>query len=241
MAEPQYEAMENPANIQVGEHPKHKAVMAWRDGEHELHYHHGSLGFGTSPHNYTMHHEDTFVGTMGLDKDGRIQHIEVHPERRRQGLATKMLRMGNEIHEDIDSIPAPQHSDSRTEEGDAWAKAQGAEPAFERVHREDYRSARWTSLRDPDFPKLKSHLNEFHSKMIANGLDNKGMGDAKFHVDSAHDYLDTASNLGKKHSNYFDTMNNAHHHIEELGYIHEDHYGDMEHHEALMDHMDRMY
>ena len=219
--------------------------MAWNDtderGTHFIQYHHGSMGFGTSAHNFSMHEGDSFIGTMGLAHDGTINHIEIHPERRRQGLATKLLKFGQDIHNEIDTIPAPKHSDTRTAEGDAWAQHHGAEPATIPVAKEDYRHARWTSLRDPAIPELKSHLNEFHAKMMGYPLTSKAMGDAKFHVDSAHEYLTRAAEVGKEHPSYFDHVNNAHKEIEELGYIHEEHGGNMDDHQMLNDHIEKIY
>lgn len=239
------ESAGNPAETQIGDDPKHKMLMAWRTtderGTHDIQYHHGSMGFGTSAHNFSMHEGEDFIGTMGLDKHGTIQHIEIHPDRRREGLATKLYKFGHEIHEDIPSIPAPKHSETRTAEGDAWAQSHGADKATIPVDKEDYRSNRWKALRNPNIQKFRSHLNEFHAKMMENGLDNKGAGDAKFHVDSAHEYLSRASEVGPEHSSFFDHMNKAHNHIEELGYIHEDHYGNMDDHEKLNDHISRLY
>ena len=235
----------NPAEAQVGTNPRHKQLMAWRvndsTGSHDIQYHHGSVGFGTSMHNYSMHEGDHFVGTMGLAKDGTIQHIEIHPEKRRQGLATKLLKFGHEIHSEIDSIPAPKHSEARTAEGDAWAQKMGAEPATIPVSREDYRQHRWGNLNDPSVPKLMSHLHEFHAKMSNSLSDSTARGDALFHTNSAIEYLTRAGSVGREHPMYFDHMNNAHKHIDELGYIAEDHGVHLDDHYALNDHITRLY
>jgi hypothetical protein len=239
----------NPAEAQIGDNPKHKMFMAWKTtdelGTHTVQYHHGSMGFGTSAHNYSMHDsEDQFVGTMGLHHDGTIQHIEIHPEKRRQGLATKLFKFGNEVNEDIPTIPAPQHSESRTASGDAWARAVSEKhslPTLDHVDESDYRYARWGSLKETAIPQLKSHLNEFHAKMIQNGMDSKGVADSKYHVDSATEYLTRAHEVGKDHRDYFDHMSRAHEHIDELGDIHAEWYGDMEPHEHLQEHIGRLY
>ena len=235
----------NPAEVQVGDNPKHKQLMAWKvkdeSGEHEIVYHHASTGFGSSIHNFSMHEGEHFIGTMGLSKEGTIQHIEIHPEKRRQGLATKLLKFGRELHSEIDSIPAPQHSETRTAEGDAWAQAQGAKKATIPVAKEDYRAARWLSLRDNSIPALKSHLNEFHAKMLQNNLGPSARGDVRFHVDSAHEYLTRAAEVGKEHPRYFDHMNNAHKEFDALADIHEEHGGNMDEHQALNDHITRLY
>jgi hypothetical protein len=190
-----------------------------------------------------MHEGDTFVGTMGLDHDGRIQHIETHPEKRRLGLATKMYKLAQEVHGDIPSIPAPQHSQSRTDSGDAWAKKVGGEVPVRRTHVMDteYTHARWPSLRSTDISGVKAHLNEFHAKMLENGLDRKNLSEARFHVDSAHEYLSQAEKVGKDHSSYSDHVGKAHEHIHELGYIHEDSYGSMADHDSLQEHISKLY
>lgn len=242
------EGSKNPAEIQIGDNPKHKMFMAWKSeddlGTHTIQYHHGSMGFGTSAHNFTMHDsDDQFIGTMGLSHDGTIDHIEVHPELRRQGLATKLYNFGHELHGDIPSIPAPKHSETKTEAGQKWANAVGGEePEYSDIIPDSqYRHARWGSLREVDIPKFKAHLNEFHAKMMENGMDNKGVADSKFHVDSAMEYLTRAHEMGKEHRSYSDTMSKAHEHIDELGDIHQEWYGDMEDHEKLQEHIGRLY
>lgn len=243
----EYEGSPNPADVQVGDNPKHKMLMAWKTtdelGSHQIHYHHGSMGMGTSAHNYSMHEGDDFVGTMGLHHDGSIQHIEIHPEKRRQGLATKLYKFGHEIHEDIDSIPAPKHSVSRTSSGNAWAKAVGGglPERHEHVADEDFRNNRWGQLRETAIPKLRTHINEFHSKMMENGMDSESVAEAKFHVDSAHEYLTRAHEVGKEHRSYSDHMNKAHEHIGELGDIHENWYGNMDDHDNLQEHISKLY
>ena len=239
----------DPTKAQIGDNPKHKMLMAWKTtdelGTHTIQYHHGSMGFGTTHHNFSMHDSnDQFVGTMGLGADGEIKHIEIHPDARRQGLATKLYKFGHEIHEEIPSIPAPMHSESRTAAGDAWARAVSGDehlPRLDHVPDEDYRHNRWGSIRETAIPALKAHLNEFHAKMIENGMDSKGMGDAKYHVDSAMEYLTRAHEVGKDHRSYWDHMSNAHQHIDELGDIHSEWYGNMDDHEKLQEHIGRLY
>jgi uncharacterized C2H2 Zn-finger protein len=242
------EGSQNPAEVQIGDNPKHKMLMAWTTtdelGAHQIHYHHGSMGFGTSAHNYSMHEGDDFVGTMGLDHKGVIQHIEIHPEKRRQGLATKLYKFGHEINEDIPSIPSPKHSESRTASGNEWATKVGGEVPKARgglVPDEDFRHNRWGQLRETAIPKLKSHINEFHSKMMENGMDSESVAEAKFHVDSAHEYLTRAHEVGKEHRSYSDHMNKAHEHIGELGDLHENWYGNMDDHDKLQEHISKLY
>jgi hypothetical protein len=243
----------DPAKEQIGDNPKHKQFMAWgisHNGQkYVVQYHHGSMGFGNSAHNYGMWEaNDKFepgahVGSMSLDHEGALSSIEVHPDRRRQGLATKLYEFGTHINSEISSIPAPKHSEARTESGDAWARSVGGDlPHSEfRVEDHNFRANRWGSLRDASIPALKSHLTEFHAKMIENGMDDKGVADSKYHVDSAQEYLTRAHEMGKDHRNYFDTMSKVHEHIDELGDIHSEWYGNMDDHERLQDHIGRLY
>lgn len=240
----------DPAKAIIGDNPNHKMLMAWKTtdelGVHTIHYHHGSMGFGTSEHNYTMHDsENQFVATMGLGNYGEIKHIEVHPDLRRQGLATKLYKFGHEIHEDIPSIPAPEHSEQRTSDGHAWAKSVSGEsslPLHDHVPDKAFRHNRWDNLnKNVTIPKLKSHITEFHAKMLENGMDEKGMADARYHVESAQDYLSQAQKSGPDHPDYTDHMSRAHGHIDELGDIHSEWYGDREDHEKLQEHIGKLY
>jgi len=64
------------------------------------------------------------VGTLSWDPSGEIKNIQVKPENRRQGIATKMLRMA-EFETARRGTPPIQHSSRRTDDGDAWAKSVG--------------------------------------------------------------------------------------------------------------------
>lgn len=238
----------DPTKAQVGDNPDHKQLMGWKTtddlGTHAVTYHHGSMGFGTSAHNFVMHDEkDRMVASMGLDHKGTIQHIEVHPEMRRQGLATKLYKFGHELHDDIETIPAPQHSESRTDSGDAWAKSVGGviPKNHSEVEDSDFRSRHWESMRDASIPALKSHLDEFHAKMMENGMDDEGHALARHHVESAHDYLDSAAKVGPKHPYYSTYMEKAHDDIDELGHVNEEWYGSREDHEKLQEHIGKLY
>lgn len=135
-------------NEPVNNNPEHKSMLSWRvtddRGVHEIDYAHKSSGLTRSEHEYAMFEDHNgkphLVGKMALDKSGRIQNIEIHPDRRRQGLASKLFEVGQEVHKSISSIPEPTHSEARTKEGDAWARAKGAKPAEERVPQSDYRN-----------------------------------------------------------------------------------------------------
>lgn len=56
---------------------------------------------------------------------GGVTWIETHPHYRRAGLATRMWNMANELAQTNPDIVAPEHSNTRTKSGDAWAKKVG--------------------------------------------------------------------------------------------------------------------
>ena len=64
-------------------------------------------------------------GSMGnmewTDHDGEITHLFVGEARRGEGIATSLWEKANRIAATSDSIPVPQHSEDRTDDGDAWA------------------------------------------------------------------------------------------------------------------------
>lgn len=245
----------DPTKIQAGEHPKHKMLMAWKVTDdngvaHSIQYHHGRMGFGTSAHNFTMHDDDdNFVGTMGLDEKGRIQHIETHPEMRRQGLATKLYKFAGELHEDIPSIPAPVHSTMRTKSGDKWARAVGGEWEGNETYDDHiisdskYKHARWDPIAKPTIHKLKEHVNEFVAKAHAAGLDDE----VTAHVGRLHDKIKYNLNEADKlepgshwHTHH---MGEAHGAIDEMGeHVNDITYGELEHeHERLQEHVSSLY
>ena len=249
------EGSEDPSKIQVGDNPNHKMLMAWKvpsdNGKtHEITYHHGRLGFGTSAHNYMMHDSDgNFIATMGLDNKGRIQHVETHPEMRRQGIATKLHKFATALHDDIPSIPAPVHSTSRTTSGDKWARSVGGawegNDVFDDTHVEDeeYRHSRWDPIAPPTIPKLKEHVNEFVAKSHAAGLDDE----VTAHVQRLHDKikfnLEQAEHHEAKSPEQAFYLREAHGHIDEMG----DHVNDITHgelddeHERLQEHVSSLY
>lgn len=63
---------------------------------------------------------------------GSIRWVYVSTEYRRSGIATALLDAARAYAEHY-GIPTPRHSSERTAEGDAWARALGAEPAREIV------------------------------------------------------------------------------------------------------------
>ena len=245
----------DPTKIQAGEHPDHKLLMAWKvtddNGDsHTIQYHHGRMGFGTSAHNFTMHDaDDHFVGTMGLDEKGRIQHIETHPEMRRKGLATKLYKFATDLHNDISSIPAPVHSTMRTKSGDKWARAvggawEGNDVYDDHIISDDkYRHSRWDPIAPPTIPKLKEHVNEFVAKSHAAGLDDEVTG----HVMRLHDKIKFNLDQAEHHEAGSDEqafyLSEAHGHIDEMGeHVNDITHGELEHeHERLQTHISSLY
>ena len=105
-----------------------------------------------------IHNIDTFdsnlkrnLGWMQWrDEDGRIEHISVNNDMRRQGIATAMWNRAHQLSEER-GIPAPQHSPIRTTEGDAWAKKVGGN--IPRLRKTSL--GRWNSYpTDPDKDEL---------------------------------------------------------------------------------------
>lgn len=66
------------------------------------------------------HPEHGFLGSMRVGKLGDIKDIRVGESFRRKGVATGMWNYAKQIGLN------PEHSDSRTPEGDAWAASTGA-------------------------------------------------------------------------------------------------------------------
>ncbi len=92
-----------------------------------------NLQYSYHPHRSTSKHEIVaftsqdapVIGhlTWGGD-DGSIQEIHVDPEHRRQGLATRMYAMAQQMSTKHEAIPAPIQSQTvRTPAGEEWAKS----------------------------------------------------------------------------------------------------------------------
>jgi len=62
----------------------------------------------------------------GEEWGGRIWDVGVHEEHQRRGLGTAMYQHAKEIAKNSGGrITPPEHSDARTEAGDAWAQKVG--------------------------------------------------------------------------------------------------------------------
>jgi len=106
-------------------HSDQPRSMAWMSGEHKISYYYKL--WPSADHYYTLEDSDGKVlSNLALKNDGTVDGVETHPQHRRQGLATKLW---NEAHANAQrqpGVPVPQHSQSRTRAGDAWARSLGA-------------------------------------------------------------------------------------------------------------------
>jgi len=66
------------------------------------------------------HSQDGEVGHLQWHPEGEIQDVHVDETHRRKGVATGMLRYAEGL-----GVAKPKHSELRSEEGDAWARAVG--------------------------------------------------------------------------------------------------------------------
>jgi len=67
------------------------------------------------------HHPDEGkVGHLIWHPEGEIQDVQVSEPHRRKGVATGMYEHAKRL-----KVKPPEHSEFRTEEGDAWARAVG--------------------------------------------------------------------------------------------------------------------
>jgi GNAT superfamily N-acetyltransferase len=75
------------------------------------------------PHMVLAYKGETPVGYLAWNPDhGEIDDLEVHPNHRRQGVATKMFREA-QAWADKNGEMAPEHSSVRTHAGIEWSKA----------------------------------------------------------------------------------------------------------------------
>jgi GNAT superfamily N-acetyltransferase len=116
-----------------------------KSGEHTL-IHMPDVGAGIS-HMWNLWHDpkNKMVGSMHQHRDGTVLSVEVHPDHRRQGLATKMWGIVDSLSKQDESIPAPKHSGSRTASGDKFAKSIGGElPKRTVISQAQFNPTRWS-------------------------------------------------------------------------------------------------
>ena len=71
------------------------------------------------------HPDQPRIGSIGWHKDtGEITGVNVHSKYQRQGVASTMFHEAKNIARE-QGLVEPVHSNDRTEQGDAWAKAVG--------------------------------------------------------------------------------------------------------------------
>lgn len=66
------------------------------------------------------HPEEGQIGHLVWHPEGEIQDVHVNEPHRRKGVATGMFDYAKKL-----KVKAPEHSELRSEEGDAWARAVG--------------------------------------------------------------------------------------------------------------------
>ena len=65
------------------------------------------------------------AGSMEWSKSsGQIEDLFVHPEARRQGIASHMWDLAHQVSKEA-GTPVPHHSSERTPDGNSWAKSVG--------------------------------------------------------------------------------------------------------------------
>lgn len=91
-------------------------------GKYELRYSDEDAGERKPRHLVEAYHEGEKVGYMHwLGTTGRVLQIDVDDDHQRRGLATAMWNHANALK----GVRKPQHSNDRTNAGDAWARSVG--------------------------------------------------------------------------------------------------------------------
>ena len=79
---------------------------------------------GYPKHYFIMRNSSNrLLGQLSMHDNGTISSIEVHPEVRRQGIATSLYNAAKQASQTNPDIPSPKHSYARTPSGEAWAKS----------------------------------------------------------------------------------------------------------------------
>lgn len=85
-----------------------------------------SIGMWTHEIRVDDHNGDRVGRIQWRENTGEINDIRVAPEHQRKGVATAMYRMAQQLSGEYGVLP-PKHSDDRSDQGDAWARAVGGE------------------------------------------------------------------------------------------------------------------
>lgn len=88
------------------------------------------------PHRIVAKEDESPIGQITWRR--KIEDIFVEPKFRRQGVATGLLNYARELSTQFEGVMPPQHSEHRTEEGDAWAKAVDTDVPELQVYRRQY-------------------------------------------------------------------------------------------------------
>jgi ribosomal protein S18 acetylase RimI-like enzyme len=80
----------------------------------------------TGHHVITATHKGNEVGFLDwYHTGGKIYDIGVKDEHQRKGVATNMYNYAKELSSSDKNITEPRHSETRTDEGDQWARSLG--------------------------------------------------------------------------------------------------------------------
>jgi hypothetical protein len=91
-------------------------------GKYELRYSTEDTGERKPSHLVSAYHEGEKVGYLHWSgTTGRTYKIDVDDDHQRRGLATAMWNHANSLK----GVRKPQHSNDRTDVGDAWARSVG--------------------------------------------------------------------------------------------------------------------
>ena len=109
----------------IDAHPGQPYNHSAEDDKHRIDYYHYFTR--QHPHFFVLSDKESgkMLSNMNLDEKGVVQGVETHPDYRRQGLATKLWNYAKS--QSAMGIPEPQHSRTRTKEGEEWAKKIGGE------------------------------------------------------------------------------------------------------------------
>jgi len=94
------------------------------------------------------------AGVLRYDDTGRVDWVNVQPEFRRQGVATRLWESAKYVADRHGNMPQPRHSDTQTDDGKAWAAvvkfAPGLRPVLKHgSHDQSTHGRRYSGTVDP--------------------------------------------------------------------------------------------
>ena len=195
-------------------------VRAWREGEHEYTYVSGNHPLAIAHHTLMMHHADRskpeMLSQMMMDKTGRVSSIETHPEHLREGHATRLFNFAKKLSAKYEDFPEPQHSSSRTPEGNAWAKSVGAEDLNPNVNQDQFMRRTGWGEDKPDHSHIISSVNTLRQGLLEEGIPSQKA--VNRHADATISHLTQAQEHGSG-PKYKHHMETAHKHADSLADI----------------------